>query len=227
VVTEHISLARAVARSLHEKLPVHVPFDDLAQAGCVGLCEAAITFRKSMGVEFASYAKYRVRGAILDHLRGLDHLSRDMRRLINRVEDERRLAEQETGAAISTADLAARLGRKEEDLTTLEISAQPAVEIDACHPDRDLPPRLLTDPGATPEDDMRRQELGAALVSVVECLSPRYRAVINLYYHEHLTMMEIGRRLGVNESRISQIHKAALEHCRAEFERRGIHSAAF
>src|SRR5580692_12070512 len=86
VVLEHLPLVKAIAVRVHETLPVHVDLDDLVHAGIIGLFDAATKFNPEKQVVFSSYAKHRIKGAILDSLRQLDWASRDMRRRHKQVE---------------------------------------------------------------------------------------------------------------------------------------------
>src|SRR5258708_32183613 len=80
IIIEHLTLVKAIAVRVHENLPVHVDLDDLVHAGVLGLFDAASKFNPEKQVAFSSYAKHRIKGAILDSLRQLDWASRDLRR---------------------------------------------------------------------------------------------------------------------------------------------------
>jgi DNA-directed RNA polymerase specialized sigma subunit len=86
VVLEHLPLVKAIAVRVHENLPVHVDLDDLVHAGILGLFDAATKYDPDKMVTFSSYAKHRIKGAILDSLRQLDWASRDLRRRHKQVE---------------------------------------------------------------------------------------------------------------------------------------------
>src|ERR1035438_3843383 len=98
IVLEHLPLVKAIAIRVHENLPVHVDLDDLVHAGVLGLFDAVVKYDDSKNVAFHSYAKHRIKGAILDSLRQLDWASRDLRKRQKQVD-------------LATRDLASKLGR--------------------------------------------------------------------------------------------------------------------
>ncbi len=215
VVLEHLPLVRAIAVRVHDNLPVHVDLDDLIHAGIMGLFDAATKYDMDKNVAFSSYAKHRIKGAILDSLRQLDWASRDLRRRHKQVE-------------AVTRDLAAKLQRNP---TEEEIAGKMGVEVDRwrqmmidlrnvglgsastrTHDSEDLPsPDFPTSPDLHPDSICAREELKGLLATALNTLPERYQRVVLLYYSNELTMKEIGNMLGINESRVSQIHKAALE----------------
>jgi RNA polymerase sigma factor for flagellar operon FliA len=214
-----------IARRIFERLPQHVLFEDLVHAGVVGLIEAVRSYDVSKSVPFSAFAKFRIRGAILDSLRELDWGSRPLRR------KGRRMAE-----AIAT--LSAKLGRQpEED----EIAAEMGVSIEKLH---ELALRLdgltlvgqqvnsLFDRSGTqdliesapsqdenPYDLCLRTEIKERLAEAIGTLSEKEQLVISLYYREELTMKEIARVVQLGESRVSQIHAIALPKLRAALQK--------
>src|SRR6202023_988872 len=110
IVLEHLPLVKAIAVRVHENLPVHVDLDDLVHAGILGLFDAANKFNPEKQVVFSSYAKHRIKGAILDSLRQLDWASRDMRRRHKQVEAATRDLSSTLQRAPTEAEVAAKLG---------------------------------------------------------------------------------------------------------------------
>src|SRR6201995_4281729 len=110
IVLEHLPLVKAIAVRVHENLPVHVDLDDLVHAGIIGLFDAATKFNPEKQVVFSSYAKHRIKGAILDSLRQLDWASRDMRRRHKQVEAATRDLSSTLQRAPTEAEVAAKLG---------------------------------------------------------------------------------------------------------------------
>lgn len=230
VVLEHLPLVRAIAVRVHENLPVHVDLDDLVHAGIMGLFDAATKYDPDKNVAFSSYAKHRIKGAILDSLRQLDWASRDLRRRHKQVE-------------AVTRDLATTLQRNP---TEDEVAEKMGVEVDRwrqmmidlrnvglvsastrTHESEDLPaPDFPTSPDTHPDSICAREELRELLRVALHTLPERYQKVVLLYYANELTMKEIGSMLGINESRVSQIHKAALEKMANALGQAGIRSAA-
>lgn len=230
VVLEHLPLVRAIAVRVHENLPVHVDLDDLVHAGIMGLFDAATKYDSEKNVAFSSYAKHRIKGAILDSLRQLDWASRDLRRRHKQVE-------------AATRDLATQLQRNP---TEDEVASKLGVEVDRWRQmmvdlrnvglvsastrssdNEDLPaPEFPTSPDTHPDSICAKEELRSMLATAMRTLPERYQKVVMYYYANELTMKEIGGMLGINESRVSQIHKAALEKMANALAQAGISSAA-
>ncbi len=229
VVLEHLPLVRAIAVRLHESLPVHVELDDLVHAGILGLFDAATKFDPAKKVIFASYAKHRIKGAILDSLRQLDWASRDMRRRHRQMETARRALTATLHRNPTESEIAEKLGVEEErwrqmaaDLQRIGLvsASQRSLESD------DLPPPDYPCHSDSHPDRMCvREQLRTRLFEAMRKLPDRYRKVVVLYYAKDMTMKEIGALMGVNESRISQIHKSALEKMAAALAANGIHSS--
>lgn len=230
IILEHLPLVKAIAIRVHENLPVHVDLDDLVHAGILGLFDAINKYDADKQVAFSSYAKHRIKGAILDSLRQLDWASRDLRRRHKQVE-------------AATRDLAATLQRNP---TESEVAEKMGVEADRwrqmmldlrnvglisassrSQEGDDLPPPdFPSRPDTQPDVICVRQQMRNVLTDAMKILPERYQKVVLLYYSNEMTMKEIGGVLGINESRVSQIHKSALEKMAAVLEQSGIHSSA-
>jgi RNA polymerase sigma factor for flagellar operon FliA len=215
LVLEHLRLVRMIAVSVHEKLPVYVDLDDMVQAGVIGLFEAANKFDADRQGVFSVYAKHRIKGAILDSLRQLDWASRDMRRRQKKVEAAKCDLTATLQRSPTEAELADKLGmdvdRWRAMMLDLENIGPVSFDTRANEFD-DLPP--LDFPGkpeTQPDFICVRKELRSMLGEAIKTLPQRYQKVVMLYYSKQLTMKEIGAILGVNESRVSQVHKLALE----------------
>jgi RNA polymerase sigma factor for flagellar operon FliA len=207
-------MVKAIALRLHQGLPIHVELDDLVHTGILGLFSAASKYDPEKNVMFATYAKHRIKGAILDGLRQLDWASRDMRRRLKQVET-------------ATHNLATRLQRVP---TESEISDELKVDLERLRAlmvdlrdtglvssssraseKEDLPAPEFPDKIADQPDYICAQvELRGTLYDAIRTLPQRYQKIVRLYYGNEMTMKEIGCVLGINESRVSQIHKSAL-----------------
>ncbi len=215
LLLEHLPTVRYLARRIHERLPQHVELDDLISAGVVGLIDAFSKFDHSKKVQFKSYAQFRIRGAILDSLRTLDWSPRELRRKGRAVEEAIRSVTQRLGRAPVEPEIA-----KEMDLTLNEfqqlLGDLKGLEIGSLHMERTEDSgdqELAYVPGSPEEDPLFRclkGELKQRLTDAIDELPERERLVLTLYYYEELTMKEIGLTLGVVESRVSQIHSAAV-----------------
>ena len=229
VVLEHVPLVKAIAVRVHENLPVHVDLDDLVHAGILGLFDAASKFNPEKQVVFSSYAKHRIKGAILDSLRQLDWASRDMRRRHKQVEAATRDLAAELQRNPTEAEVAAKLGMDAERWRTMMIDLRNVGLISAStrgNEGDDLPaPDFPSKPETHPDSICAREQLRSVLGVAMKTLPERYQKVVMLYYTNEMTMKEIGGILGINESRVSQIHKSALEKMQVALESTGITSA--
>lgn len=228
-VLENLPLVKAIAIRVHETLPVHVDLDDLIHAGVLGLMDAVAKYRPEKKVAFSSYAKHRIKGAILDSLRQLDWASRDMRRRHKQVEAAIRELSLELHRNPTEAEIAAKLGVRLERWRQIasEMQSMGLVSISARRQDQeDLPtPDYPASPETQPDAMCAREQLRDALSEAMKALPPRYQQVVTLYYTRDLTMREIGQMMGVNESRVSQIHKSALEKMAVSLAAAGISSS--
>ena len=228
VVLEHVPLVKAIAVRVHENLPVHVDLDDLVHAGILGLFDAASKFNPEKQVVFSSYAKHRIKGAILDSLRQLDWASRDMRRRHKQVEAATRDLAAELQRNPTEGEVAQKLGMDAERWRTMMIDLRNVGLISAStrgNEGDDLPaPDFPSKPETHPDSICAREQLRNVLGDAMKTLPERYQKVVSLYYTNEMTMKEIGGILGINESRVSQIHKSALEKMQVALEATGITS---
>jgi RNA polymerase sigma factor FliA len=214
-------LVKAIVASIWRGLPAFADFDDLMQAGSMGLLDAVRRFDASKGVPFALYAKFRIRGAVLDSLRQLDELGRADRRRVKQHEAERATAAQDGVAAGVVED-----GLKDVSEYIPPILARIPIHAVSTWDHLDTEDRAI-DPAS--KDDTPEQLYGSTVVrkllaETVSGLPPRYQQIINLYYNGEMTMSDIGKLLGVNQSRVSQMHKSALSKMATTLADRGLAS---
>ncbi|MGA3201874.1 MAG: FliA/WhiG family RNA polymerase sigma factor, partial [Bryobacteraceae bacterium] len=208
VVLEHLPLVKAIAVRVHENLPVHVDLDDLVHAGILGLFDAANKYNPDKQVIFSSYAKHRIKGAILDSLRQLDWASRDMRRRHKQVEAATRDLASTLQRAPTEAEVAEKLGMDVDRWRTMMLDLRNVGLISAStrsNEGDDLPaPDFPSNPETQPDSICAREQLRSVLTVAMKTLPERYQKVVLLYYTNEMTMKEIGGVLGINESRVSQ-----------------------
>ncbi len=216
VLLEHMPLVRMVAHRILERLPQQVELDDLVSAGVVGLMDAYNKFNPSKEVLFRSYAAVRIRGAILDSLRGMDWAPREIRRKVREIEETTQRLIQRLGRKPQQSEIAAELGMAFASFQKLLLTVK-GLEIgslQAPHSDGSEEEEMVFIE-ANPEDDplhrCMRSERAARLSAVVAELPEREQRVLQMYYVEEMTLKEIGRVLGLVESRVSQIRTAVLE----------------
>jgi RNA polymerase sigma factor FliA len=221
LMIDHLPIVRFIARRIHERLPQHVPLEDLLSAGIVGLMDAFSKFNPEKQVQFRSYAQFRIRGAILDSLRTLDWSPRELRRKGRAVEQAIQTLTARCGRPPSDVEIAAELGMTLADYQNL-LGELKGLEIGTLHAERseDSGEEELAYLPNRPEDDplfrCLHGEMRQRLADAVSELPERERLVMTLYYYEELTMKEIGLILGVVESRVSQMHASAVLHLRAK-----------
>jgi len=229
IVLEHLPLVKAIAIRVHENLPVHVDVDDLVHAGILGLFDAASKYNPDKQVAFSSYAKHRIKGAILDSLRQLDWASRDMRRRHKQVEAATRDLASTLQRNPTEAEVAQKLGMDPERWRSMMLDLRNVGLVSAStrsSENEDLPaPDFPCKPETHPDSICAREQLRGVLGDAMKVLPERYQRVVSLYYTNEMTMKEIGGILGINESRVSQIHKASLEKMQVALEATGITSS--
>lgn len=204
LVMGHLWLVRGIARNAMGKLPRHLELDDLIEDGVLGPIAAARRYKPGLGVPFPLYAKHRIHGAIVDGLRRMDHISRGSRSEAKRVEREQ-------GPVSATRRVCG---------TTQDACGSRIVFADG---EAFVP---VAGEAWQPDVAAGHEELSATLREAIGALPARYGQIVALYHWRGLTMREIGQSYGINESRVSQIHKRALELMAASLRSKGITSCA-
>ena len=208
------SLARRVAASM----PHSIELGDLVQDGMLGLIDAACRFDEARGIKFETFAERRVRGAMIDALRR-DAWPRGVRRQRRQLEAAREQLRRELGAEPSLADLAARVGSDEARLgrTIVRIATIESTSPLSAGENVDgatLPAALVPSEPAAPDKSFEEKEVRDRIRAAIASLPPRERRVVALYYYAEATMKQIGAEIGVNESRVSQLHARAIQRLR-------------
>lgn len=222
LVLHYAPLVKYVAGRIGTGLPAHVEVSDLIQSGVFGLVDAIEKFEPERGLKFETYAMQRIRGAILDDLRAQDWVPRSVRSRARDVERAMERLEARFQRTATDAELAAELEVSTDELRDLlaQLQMTSVVALDdligvgrgTASLAETLPDDRAEDPVTTLVDrDSRRQ-----LAEAVERLSDRDRIVVTLYYFENLTLAEIGRVLGVTESRVCQLHTRAVLRLRGK-----------
>ncbi len=230
LITAHLHLVTAIAAHVQSSIPVHIELDDLIHAGTMGLFEAATKYREDKEVTFPTYAKHRIRGAILDGLRQQDWASRDLRKRYKQMEATTIELTTKLGHAPTEKEIAEAMGLNSRRWQALMVDFRSlnaaASQSRPCEGEEQLAPEIPATPAQAPDRLFARSELRGKLSTAMKTLPKRYQQVVTMYYQNDLNMKEIGSRLGVNESRVSQIHKGALERMQVALGSAGICSAA-
>jgi RNA polymerase sigma factor for flagellar operon FliA len=213
-----LPFVEALARRMASTMPHSIDVGDLVQDGVIGLIDAANRFDEARGIKFETFAERRVRGAMIDALRK-DAWPRGVRRQRRELEAAREELRRELGCEPSLADLAAKLGSDEKRLnrtivriTTIESTSPLAVTEPG--DEAMLPAVLLPSEPERPDVAYERREVEDKVRAAIRALPPREQKVIGLYYYGEATMKQIGREIGVNESRVSQLHARAIRRLR-------------
>jgi len=230
LILEHLPLVTAIAAHVQRSVTVHSEFDDLVHAGTTGLFDAATKYREDKEVAFPTYAKHRIKGAILDSLRQLDWASRDLRKRHKQMEATTRELTVKLGRTPTQDELAAAMGLTSRrwqslmvDFRNLGLAATQSRTTDR----EDQPVKETPCTAAhSPEGTFARSEMRQKLSVAMKTLPERYQQVVSLYYERDLSMKEIGGILGVNESSMWQIHKAACQKMQSALSDKGMCSAA-
>ncbi|MFY9644332.1 MAG: FliA/WhiG family RNA polymerase sigma factor [Terriglobales bacterium] len=224
LIMEHLPQVYYIARRVHERLPQQVPFEDLVHAGVIGLIEAVSGFDPTKSVPFKSYAKFRIRGAILDNIRELDWGSRRLRHKGRQIEDAISKLSKQLGRQPEEDEIATELDISIEELydTAHQIDGAILVgqEVRSTHDGADKQDLIESAPsrGENPFDLCLRTEVREKLAKVIAGLGQKEQMVVSLYYKEELTMKEIAAVMEVGESRVSQIHSMALAKLRTALQ---------
>jgi len=212
-IAEFLPMVRRIVHKVVSYLKPPLSFEDLVSAGTVGLVKAARDFDSSYNTDFKTYAYTKIKGAILDEMRGWSFVPANLNKQIRSAMQMARKITEQTGTAPNDEELAEKLGVTVDKLyETLESArARHFVSIDAFEEDVPALGGLLTATGTnTPEKQLERAELIEKLTEAIQQLTKRQQQIILLYYQQHLTMKQIAEVFEISEPRISQLHASAL-----------------
>ena len=224
LILDHLPQVRLIARRIRERLPESVSLDDLVSTGIVGLISAIDHFDPAHNVKLKTYAEYKIRGAILDSLRGLDWAPRQQRKKSKQIEAAISSLEQVTQRAPTEEEIAARLGisMAEYHEWLVDIRGVNLGSLDVGTPEeggRDLL-RYISDSDAHwPSNIAERRELERLVALAIDKMPKVERTVLSLYYHEELTLREISRVVSLHESRVSQLKTQGIVRLRSFLEK--------
>ncbi len=218
LVETGLPFVEALARRMAATMPHSIDLSDLVQDGVIGLIDAAERFDEGRGIKFETFAERRIRGAMIDALRK-DAWPRGVRRVRRELEAARERLRLQLGHEPSLADLAAAIGSDEKRLgkTIVRINTIESTSPLSCGDNVDetqLPAVMVPAEPERPDLAFERAEVRDRVRAAIETLPARERRVIALYYYREVTMKEIGMELGVNESRVSQLHARAVRRLR-------------
>jgi RNA polymerase sigma factor FliA len=210
LVRRHLPLVGHLVREMLGRLPAHVSREDLISAGMAALAGAAKNFDPTRGTPFGSFASARIRGALLDELRGLDWASRSVRSRARRVDAAQQELTGRLGRMPTTAELADALGLSVDELKSIDGDVQRAVVLSLQGFTAGSAEDLVPERAAGPEELLIHRERIGYLHHAIEALPDRLKRVVTAYFFDERPMLEIAEELGVTESRVSQLRGEAL-----------------
>lgn len=216
LIQDNLPLVKLVAGGIARRLPAHVALDDLIGAGTIGLIDAVDKFDRSRAQSFRKYAEIRIKGAILDELRAMDHVSRSVRRQAMELDKVTRDMVAERGADVTQEEVAAEIGLNLDQYHAHLEKLKPVYlvslqDLTGGDDERDGL-QILEDPNAAdPQAILHLKRLHELVASAIDELGHKPRTVVSLYYHDDMTLKEIGKILSVTESRVSQLLSQAIK----------------
>lgn len=228
LILEHLPQVKLIARRIHERLPVSVSLDDLISSGVMGLIAAIDRYDARHDVKLKTYAEYKIRGAILDSLRGLDWAPRQQRKRAKLIESAIAMLEQQHHRMPTEDEIAAELGLSVPEYQdwlsevrglTLGSLENAGTEEDGC----DLLRYLADSDQHWPSQIMEKAELERLLAEAIEKMPHLEKTVLSLYYYEEMTLREIAKIVDLHESRISQLKSQAILRLRSYMQKRWPH----
>jgi RNA polymerase sigma factor for flagellar operon FliA len=214
VIAKYSQLLERVARRIVMRTGLHSAYDDLWSAGALGLLEAAKRFDAARGVTFETFVEHRIRGAMLDELRRMDHLPRRLRTRTDDLQKAKKRLQDQLGREASVEEVAGEMKLELEEVAGIEALLEPHVSLDrlvgvaADGADVDI------------EDRIGRTQEVAALALEIQQLPERLQTVLGLHYLEGLTYREIAKILDVSEPRVCQLHADGLKKLKAALAER-------
>ena len=221
LIKQYSPLVRRLAHQMIAKLPANVEVNDLIQVGLIGLTDALSRFDAEQGVQFETFATQRIRGAMLDELRGGDWMSRGTRRQQREIEVAVHKFEQRLGRAPHEAEIAAEMGlplAEYQDLLSKVRGTQLVYleDMSGDDGDNDYLDRHVADENSNPVAQLQDQRMREALVAAIKNLPEREQFVMSMYYEQDMNLKEIAAVLKVTESRVCQLHSQSIARLRVK-----------
>jgi RNA polymerase sigma factor for flagellar operon FliA len=221
LILSYIHIVKFVALRLIPSYGSYLELDDLMSFGILGLIDAIEKYDADKGAKFETYASLRIRGAIIDQIRKQDWVPRSLRAKVKDIKECYEQLEAENGKEATDEEVAEKLNMGVEELQkalmqshTFQVLSLDDQIMDAVRWDGSS-----RNNAANPENEYVKNEFKEILAACIDQLNEKERLVLTLYYYEELTLKEIGKVLGVTESRISQIHSKALMRLRSKLEK--------
>jgi len=221
MLKQYSPLVRRLAHQMIAKLPANVEIDDLIQVGMIGLTDALSRYDATQGVQFETFATQRIRGAMLDELRGNDYLSRGTRKHQREIESALHRLQQRLGRTPAESEIAKEMGLALAEYQELlgKVRGTQLVyleDMSGDDGDADFLDRHVADEEADPLNQLREQRMRQALVDGIKTLPEREQYVMSMYYEHDMNLKEIAAVLKVTESRVCQLHSQSIARLRVK-----------
>ena len=214
LIVQYIYLARYVVGRIKVNLPPSFSFEDIVSFGIEGLIDAIEKYHPSKGAKFESYALMRIRGAIIDKIRSSDWLPRTLRRKIKEVKIATERLKQQIGRAPTNKEVADVMGLTEDKINEImssDVSVNSIYDKKGVGEDSvEIIDTIEDENSSRPEDEIERVDAKKELELALKKLPERERTLLVFYYHENMTLKEIGEAINVSESRVCQLHAQAI-----------------
>lgn len=217
LIVRYLFLVKIVVGKVAANLPSHIKVDDLYSSGVTGLIRAVEKFDHTKNNKFETYAIFLIKGAIIDELRKLDWIPRSVHQKANQIANAQQALQQSLGRDPTDSELATYLKITETELDELLARVRPAILIplnaEVTSNEDDFSPlleRIADSKAELSSEVLDRKEFSQLLEKAIDALAEQERKVLILYYYEELMLKEIGKILGISESRVSQIHTKAI-----------------
>ncbi|MBR2069137.1 MAG: FliA/WhiG family RNA polymerase sigma factor [Candidatus Gastranaerophilales bacterium] len=214
LIVQYIYLARYVVGRIKVNLPPSFSFEDIVSFGIEGLIDAIEKYHPSKGAKFESYALMRIRGSIIDKIRSSDWLPRTLRRKIKEVKLATEKLKQQIGRAPTTKEVADIMGLPEEkviEIMSSDVSVNSIYDKKGVGEDSvEIIDTIEDEHSNRPEEEIEKTDAKKELESALKKLPERERTLLVFYYHENMTLKEIGEAINVSESRVCQLHAQAI-----------------
>lgn len=213
LILANMPLVKRIALNLIVRLPVSIQVDDLIQAGVLGLIESAEKFDDTKGASFETYAGIRIRGAMLDELRKGDWVPRSVHRNTRKIQEVVQDLEKKHGSTVRANQVAKAMGISIQNYHKMrdDISCSKIYELEETGTLEENTLPVFVSTHSVPHEQAQFDDLKQKLQENINSLSEKEARVINLYYDEQCNLKEIGKIIGVSESRVSQIHAQATK----------------
>lgn len=214
LILQYIYLTKYVVGRVKVSLPPTFSFEDISSYGVEGLIDAVEKFSPKMGARFETYALVRIRGNIIDKIRSQDFLPRSVRRKIKDVKEAQETLKAKFGRTATNSEIASYLGIEKEKVEQLLSDDTTVTSIyekkGSSDGDIEIIDTIQDSHALTPHDELEEKDVKKELEDALKRLPERERTIMVLYYHENMTLKEIGEAINVSESRISQLHAQAI-----------------